>query len=267
MSQPILTQRTPVGDGNIFQITINRPEVYNCINGEAAALLLDAWKTFRDDDSLTVAVLHGAGDESFCSGADLKALNGLVDINVNQEEVENFVQQGTGPMGGTRTVQTKPVITVTQGYTYAGGLELYSHGHIRLAEDQATFSVSCRRWGVPLADGGTVYLPRLIGHGAGLPLIITGQKITAQRAYEIGLVWEITKAGEGLQRALEYARQICEQPKDALMADLASAINGYHLSMEDALKLEAEGIYNVLRSESIKKGVAKFISGNRNWFK
>jgi enoyl-CoA hydratase len=229
MSQPILTQRTPVGDGNIFQITINRPEVYNCINGEAAALLLDAWKTFRDDDSLTVAVLHGAGDESFCSGADLKALNGLVDINVNQEEVENFVQQGTGPMGGTRTVQTKPVITVTQGYTYAGGLELYSHGHIRLAEDQATFSVSCRRWGVPLADGGTVYLPRLIGHGAALPLIITGQKITAQRAYEIGLVWEITKAGEGLQRALEYARQICEQPKDALMADLASAINGYHL--------------------------------------
>jgi enoyl-CoA hydratase len=267
MSQPILTQRTPVGDGNIFQITINRPEVYNCINGEAAALLLEAWKTFRDDDSLTVAVLHGAGDESFCSGADLKALNGLVDINANQEEVENFVQQGTGPMGGTRIVQTKPVITVTQGYTYAGGLELYSHGHIRLAEDQATFSVSCRRWGVPLADGGTVYLPRLIGHGAALPLIITGQKITAQRAYEIGLVWEITKAGEGLQRALEYARQICEQPKDALMADLASAINGYHLSMEDALRLEAKGIYGVLRSESIKKGVARFISGNRNWFK
>jgi enoyl-CoA hydratase len=267
MSQPILTQRTPVGDGNIFQITINRPEVYNCINGEAAALLLEAWKTFRDDDSLTVAVLHGAGDESFCSGADLKALNGLVDINANQEEVENFVQQGTGPMGGTRIVQTKPVITVTQGYTYAGGLELYSHGHIRLAEDQATFSVSCRRWGVPLADGGTVYLPRRIGHGAALPLIITGQKITAQRAYEIGLVWEITKAGEGLQRALEYARQICEQPKDALMADLASAINGYHLSMEDALRLEAKGIYGVLRSESIKKGVARFISGNRNWFK
>ena len=267
MHSPILTNRIPSGDGNIFQITINRPEVYNCVNGEAAALLLEAWKIFRDDDSLTVAILHGAGEESFCSGADLKALNGLVDINANAAEVEKFVQQGTGPMGGTRVVQTKPVITVTQGYTYAGGLELFCHGHIRLAEGKATFSVSCRRWGVPLADGGTVYLPRLIGHGAALPLIITGQKITAQRAYEIGLVWEITKAGEGLNRALEYARQICEQPKDALMADLASAVNGYHLSMKDALRLEAKGIYNVLRSDSIKQGVAKFISGNRNWFK
>ena len=266
MALSIITTRIKAGDENIFQITINRPEVYNCINGEAALLLLEAWKTFRDDDSLTVAVLHGAGEESFCSGADLKALNGLVDINANNTEVEKFVQQGTGPMGGTRIVQTKPVITVSQGYTYAGGLELFCHGHIRLAEDKATFSVSCRRWGVPLADGGTVYLPRLIGHGAALPLIITGQKITAQRAHEIGLVWEVTGPGEGLNRALEYARQICEQPKDALMADLASAINGYHLSMEDALRLEAKGIYDVLRSDSIKKGVAKFISGNRNWF-
>jgi enoyl-CoA hydratase/carnithine racemase len=267
MAAPVLTQRIQSSDGIIFQITINRPEVYNCINGEAAALLLEAWKTFRDDDTLTVAILHGAGNESFCSGADLKALNGLVDINANAAGQEMFVQQGTGPMGGTRIVQTKPVITVTQGYTYAGGLELYCHGHIRLAENKATFSVSCRRWGVPLADGGTVYLPRLIGHGAALPLIITGQKITAQRAYEIGLVWELTNPGDGLARALEYAHQICAQPKDALMADLASAINGYHLSMEDALHLEASGIYNVLRSDSIKKGVAKFISGNRNWFK
>jgi len=267
MSLPIITQRIESGAGNIFQITINRPEVYNCINGEAAVLLLDAWKTFRDDDTLTIAVLHGAGNESFCSGADLKALDGLVDINAGPAAEKAFVQNGTGPMGGTRIVQTKPVITVTQGYTYAGGLELFCHGHIRLAEDKATFSVSCRRWGVPLADGGTVYLPRLIGHGAALPLIITGQKISAQRAYEVGLVWEITKSGEGLNRAMEYARQICDQPKDALMADLTSAINGYHLSMEDALRLEAEGIYDVLRSDSIKKGVAKFISGNRSWFK
>jgi len=267
MALSILTHRIKAGDGNIFQITMNRPEVYNCIDGEAAGLLLDAWKTFRDDDSLTVAVLHGAGEESFCSGADLKALNGLVDINAGPDEVKKFVQEGTGPMGGTRIVQIKPVITVSQGYTYAGGLELFCHGHIRLAEDKATFSVSCRRWGVPLADGGTVYLPRLLGQGAALPLIITGQKITAQRAYEIGLVWEITSLGTGLERALEYARQICGQPKDALMADLASAINGYHLSMQDALRLEAAGIYDVLRSESIKTGVSRFISGNRSWFK
>jgi enoyl-CoA hydratase/carnithine racemase len=227
---------------------------------------LEAWKTFRDDDSLTVAILHGAGEQSFCSGADLKALEGLVDINASRDEVDRFVKEGTGPMGGTRIVQTKPVITISQGYTYAGGLELFSHGHIRIAEKQATFSVACRRWGVPLADGGTVYLPRLIGQGAALPLIITGQKITAQRAYEISLVWEVTEQGKGLQRALEYAHQICEQPKDALMADLASAINGYHLSTEEALRLEAEGIYSVLRSESILKGVARFVSGDRHWF-
>ena len=188
-------------------------------------------------------------------------------MGFNPAEVENYVQQGTGPMGGTRLVQTKPVITVSQGYTYAGGLELFCHGHIRIAEQKATFSVACRRWGVPLADGGTVYLPRLIGQGAALPLIITGQKITAQRAYQIGLVWELTENGQGLERALEYARQICEQPKDALMADLASAVNGYQLGLEDALRLEAAGIYPVLRSQSIQQGVTKFLTGDRSWFK
>lgn len=263
----IITQTLPSGDGKIFQITINRPEVYNCIDGEAAALLLDAWKTFRDDESLTVAILHGAGDKAFCSGADLKSLNGLVNISAGEREVERFISEGTGPMGGTRIVQTKPVITVAQGYAYAGGLELFCHGHIRLAEEQATFSVACRRWGVPLADGGTVYLPRLIGQGYALPLIITGQKVTAQRAFDIGLVWELTAQGKGMARAFEYARQICDHPRDALMADLASAINGSNLSMDDAMRLEAKEIYNVVRSESIQKGVARFLSGDRNWFK
>ena len=262
----IITKTHESGDGKIFQITINRPEVYNCINGEAAALLLKAWKSFRDDESLTVAILHGAGDQSFCSGADLKALNDLVNISAGQDEVQKFVNEDAGPMGGTRIVQVKPVITISQGYAYAGGLELFCHGHIRIAEEQATFSVACRRWGVPLADGGTVYLPRLVGQGYALPLIITGQKITAQRAYDIELVWEVTPNKKGLERAFEYARQICDQPRDALMADLASAINGYHLSMEDALRLEASGIYDVVRSDSIKKGVTRFLSGDRKWF-
>ena len=108
-------------------------------------------------------------------------------------------------MGGSRLVQMKPVITVSQGYTYAGGLELFCHGHIRLAEPQATFSVACRRWGVPLVDGGTVYLPRLLGWGAALPLIITGQRISAERAFQIGLVWELVPKGGGLERALSIA--------------------------------------------------------------
>lgn len=267
MQPTVITKRISAGAGNIFQITINRPDVYNCINGEAAALLLEAWQTFKDDDALTVAVLHGAGNESFCSGADLKALEGLVNINANASEMAHFINEGSGPMGGTRIVQTKPVVTVSQGYTYAGGLELFCHGHIRIAEHKATFSVSCRRWGVPLVDGGTVYLPRLVGNAAALPLIITGQKITAQRAYEIGLVWELTESGKGLERAMEYAQQICQQPKDALMADLSSVINGLHLPIEEALRLEASRTFDVIRSESIKKGVARFISGDRSWFK
>ena len=160
----------------------------------------------------------------------------------------------------------KPVITVTQGYTYAGGLELFCHGHIRIAEKQALFSVACRRWGVPLIDGGTVYLPRLLGAGNALPLIITGQRIRASRAQEIGLVWEVTEKGKGLKRAFRMAEQIAQQPVDALRADLESAITGMHLPIEEALQLEAANTYPVIESESMKQGVASFNSGKRFWF-
>jgi enoyl-CoA hydratase len=230
-------------------------------------MLLEAWRAFRDDASLVVAVLHGAGEQSFCSGADLKALGSLAQIGATREEISAYVEHGTGPMGGTRIVQTKPVITVSQGYTYAGGLELFCHGHIRLAEPAATFSVACRRWGVPLVDGGTVYLPRLLGWGAALPLIITGQRITAERAYEIGLVWELVPEGGGLSRAIAMARQICAQPRDAMLADLNSAIHGWHLPLDDALSLEARNLHPVMQSESTRKGVDAFQQGKRFWFK
>ena len=164
-------------------------------------------------------------------------------------------------MGGTRLVQTKPVITVAQGYAYAGGLELFCHGHIRLAEPQATFSVACRRWGVPLVDGGTVYLPRLLGWGNALPLIITGERISAQRAFEIGLVWELVPEGSGLTRAMDIARQVCQQPRNALLADLASAINGLNRPLEEALEIEAANMYPVMRSESTARGLAQLRPG------
>ena len=195
--EPIVIHREPVEGGEILQITMNRPEVHNAVHGAAARLLLQAWRHFRDDDSLTVAVLHGAGEKAFCSGADLTALASLAHLDATAEEIAAFVEHGTGPMGGTRIVQKKPVITVSQGYTYAGGLELYCHGHIRIAEPQASFSVACRRWGVPLVDGGTVYLPRLLGWGAALPLIITGERIDANRAHQIGLVWELCPRARG----------------------------------------------------------------------
>jgi enoyl-CoA hydratase len=265
-SEPILIRRHDVDGGAICQITINRPEVHNAVNGAAARLLLEAWREFRDDDSLTVAVLHGAGGQAFCSGADLKALESLAQVAATGEQVTDFVSRGTGPMGGTRIVQSKPVITVSQGYTYAGGLELFCHGHIRLAEPQATFSVACRRWGVPLVDGGTVYLPRLIGWGAALPLIITGQRISAERAYQVGLVWELVDEGGGLDRAMSIARQICQQPRDAMLADLRSALHGWHLPLEAALELEAGNMYPVMQSESTRRGVQAFQQGKRFWF-
>jgi enoyl-CoA hydratase len=265
-SEPVLLARHEANGGAILQITINRPEVHNAVNGAAARMLLEAWRAFRDDESLSVAVLHGAGEQSFCSGADLMALETLAQLGASQAEVAAFVEHGTGPMGGTRIVQAKPVITVSQGYTYAGGLELFCHGHIRLAEPGATFSVACRRWGVPLVDGGTVYLPRLIGWGAALPLIITGQRISAERAHQIGLVWELTPPGGGLARALDMARQICRQPRDAMLADLRSALEGWHLPLDSALKLEAANMHPVMRSDSTRRGVRAFQQGQRFWF-
>jgi enoyl-CoA hydratase len=168
-------------------------------------------------------------------------------------------------MGGTRIVQVKPVITVSQGYTYAGGLELFCHGHIRIAEPSATFSVACRRWGVPLVDGGTVYLPRLLGWGSALPLIITGQRITAQRAYQIGLVWELVEEGGGRDRALRIAEQICDLPQECLRADLASALLGSHLSPSEALARESQSL-PVVVSPSSQEAVRAFQQGRRFWF-
>jgi enoyl-CoA hydratase len=265
-SEPVIVRRHEVEGGAILQITINRPEVHNAVNRPAAQRLLEAWREFHDDPSLSVAILHGAGDKSFCSGADLTALGSLADVGATAEQVERYVQHGTGPMGGSRIVQRKPVITVSQGYTYAGGLELFCHGHIRLAEPQATFSVACRRWGVPLVDGGTVYLPRLLGWGAALPLIITGQRITAERAYQVGLVWELVDTGAGLERATSMARQICQQPHDAMLADLHSALAGSHLPLEAALELEARNLHPVMQSESTRHGVEAFRQGKRFWF-
>jgi enoyl-CoA hydratase len=263
---PIITQTHEVEGGRIFEIVLNRPDVHNCVNGSAAAQLCEAWQRFRDDDLLDVAVLRGAGHEAFCSGADLSALEQLAATEATQQEIDQFVTHGTGPMGGTRIIQTKPVITVSQGHTYAGGLELFCHGHIRLAEPRARFSVACRRWGVPLVDGGTVLLPRMVGWAAALPLIITGQRIDAQRAHAIGLVWEVVAQGEGVQRAMNIARQLCQQPSDAMRADLASVVEGWHLSLEEALKREARNTYPVMRSESTQRGVEAFLQGRRYWF-
>jgi len=261
-SPVIITTVHKFEGGNVFEIKLNRPKVYNAVNAEAAKKLLDAWERFRDEDQLKVAILHGAGD-AFCSGADLKAAIGLI----GEKSADDFIDNGTGPMGGTRIIQTKPVITMSQGYTYAGGLELFCHGHIRIAEEGATFSVACRRWGVPLVDGGTVFLPRLIGMAHALPLIITGQKIDATEAHRIGLAWEVTPKGKGLERAFDVAKQLCKFPWDAMKGDLTSVILGSGMPLEEALKVEAREGWDAVTSKSMREGIRKFVSGNREWFK
>ncbi|WP_208859562.1 enoyl-CoA hydratase-related protein [Leptospira saintgironsiae] len=264
---PLITNIHEVPGGKIFQITMNRPEVHNAVNKEMADLFLEAWKTFQRDPELTVAVLHGAGDKAFCSGADLSGLDKMANLYLNQEEREEYAKNDPGPLGGSRIVQKKPVITVSHGYTYAGGLELFCHGHIRIAEPQAIFSVACRRWGVPLVDGGTVYLPRLLGWGSALPLILTGQRIRAERAYQLGLVWELVKKGKGLERAFSYATQLCKQPRDAMFADLNSALEGWNLPLQQALTIEARNTFPVMESKSTKEGVKRFLDGDRFWFR
>lgn len=263
----LITNIHEVEGGKIFQITMNRPEVHNAVNKEMADLFVEAWRTFQKDPELTVAVLHGAGDKAFCSGADLSGLDKMANLYLNQEEREEYARNDPGPLGGSRIVQKKPVITVSHGYTYAGGLELFCHGHIRIAEPQAIFSVACRRWGVPLVDGGTVYLPRLLGWGSALPLILTGQRIRAERAYQLGLVWELAKKGKGLERAFSYATQLCRQPRDAMFADLNSALDGWNLTIEEALILEARNTFPVMESKSTKEGVKRFLDGDRFWFR
>ncbi|TGM98575.1 enoyl-CoA hydratase [Leptospira dzoumogneensis] len=264
---PLITNIHDVPGGKIFQITMNRPEVHNAVNKEMADLFVEAWKTFQKDQELTVAVLHGAGDKAFCSGADLSGLDKLANVYLNKEEREEYAKNDPGPLGGSRIVQKKPVITVSHGYTYAGGLELFCHGHIRIAEPQAIFSVACRRWGVPLVDGGTVYLPRLLGWGSALPLILTGQRIRAERAYQLGLVWELVKKGKGLERAFSYATQLCKQPRDAMFADLNSALEGWNLPLQEALTVEARNTFPVMESKSTKEGVKRFLDGDRFWFR
>lgn len=255
---PVIVRHHPADNGMIQEIQLHRPQVHNAVDGASAQILLRAWQEFRDDDRLVVSILHGAGEQAFCAGADLSGLAGLAAHDAGSVHA--------GPMGGTRIIQTKPVITVSQGYTYAGGLELFCHGHIRLAEPKATFSVACRRWGVPLVDGGTVLLPRLLGWGAALPLIITGQRIDAARAHQLGLVWELVPQGGGLARAFEMARQICQMPRDALLADLRSAILGSHLGLDESFEFEAESLDRVLSGDSMQKGVEAFLAGKRFWF-
>jgi enoyl-CoA hydratase len=208
-------------------VTIDRPERRNAVDGPTAAALLEAYQRFAADDDARVMVLTGAGDQAFCAGADLKALETL------------DPDAPAGPMGFTRLVPAKPAIAAIAGWCVAGGLELALWCDLRIADERARFGCLERRWGVPLVDGGTQRLPRIVGLGRALDLILTARTVAADEALAIGLVGEVVPAGAHLERALALAEAIAAFPQETLLSDREAAHAALGLPLGEGLALEA----------------------------
>jgi enoyl-CoA hydratase len=247
---------------HVLHITLNRPEKRNCVDGETAKLLHEAWLRFRDDDDLYVAILGGAGDESFCAGADLGALDTLgPPRDASPAELRRFVTSGHGYMGYTRQTDIfKPIIGAINGHALAGGLELMCLADIRIVCDHAQMGVACRRWNVPLVDGGTQRLPRIVGLGRAMELILTGRFIGAEEALRIGLANEVVPKGQAQTRATALADMLCALPQGAMRTDKQAAMMGWGKPLEEGLRIEAElGQWPLRAGEDIAEGARAFV--------
>jgi len=213
----------------VATIVMDRPEARNAVDGPAARALAEAFREFEHDDRLRVAVLWGAGG-TFCAGADLKARG--------TERGLKLAPDGDGPMGPSRLAFTKPTIAAVEGYAVAGGLELALMCDLRVAAETAIFGVFCRRWGVPLIDGGTVRLPRLIGLSRALDLILTGRPVDAREALAFGLANRVVPAGRAREEAESLAQSIAAFPPNCVRSDRRSALEGTDLSLAEALANE-----------------------------
>lgn len=241
---------TVTTSGPVTVVTIDRPEARNAVDRPTASLLAEAFRAFDADPDASVAILTGAGG-TFCAGADLKAIG---TDRANSVSVHN-----DGPMGPSRLLLSKPVIAAVEGYAVAGGLELALWCDLRVMADDATFGVFCRRWGVPLIDGGTVRLPRLIGHSRALDLILTGREVGAEEALMIGLANRVVAPGTALDAAIELAEEIARHPQACLRADRRSSYEQWSLPTDDALMHELRAGREVLRSPDL--AVDRFIGG------
>lgn len=248
-------------EDRIFTITINRPDKRNAVDGETASLLEDAWKRFRDDDDLWVAILTGAGDLAFCAGADLSAVETLgPGPHASPEEIRRFVTHGTGYLGYTRQIDIyKPILAAVNGHALAGGLELACMADIRIVEEQAEMGVACRRWNVPLVDGGTQRLPRLLGMSRAMDLILTGRFVKSEEALRIGLANEIVPKGKSLARATELAKHLCTLPQGAMRSDKQAAMMGWGKPLEEGLRIEAELGQYAISSRDMREGARAFV--------
>jgi enoyl-CoA hydratase len=239
-------------DGTTTVVTIDRPEVRNAVDGPTAAALLAAFEEFDADDAQRVAVLTGAGG-TFCAGADLKAMTDGVAMVLEEK--------GPGPMGPSRLVVSKPVIAAVEGHAVAGGLELALWCDLRVASRDAVFGVFCRRWGVPLIDGGTVRLARIVGQGRALDMVLTGRAVAAQEAYEWGLANRLVDTGGALDAALALARDLAALPQVCLASDRASLYASWDLPLADALMQEHRYGLATLASGETLTGVGRFVGG------
>jgi len=239
-------------NGPVTTVLINRPECRNAVDSETALLLRAAFDAFERDDGQTAAVLTGA-EGNFCAGYDLKQVSARSGGGISDPG-------GEGPMGPTRRLLSKPVIAAVEGFAVAGGLELALWADIRIAAEGATFGVFCRRWGVPLIDGGTVRLPRIIGQGRALDMILTGRPVDAGEALGMGLANRVVPAGQARAAAEAYAAEIGRFPQLCLKADRRSAYEQWDRDIADALTVEAAGGVAPLMREA-RAGATRFAEG------
>ncbi|GIF74758.1 enoyl-CoA hydratase [Asanoa siamensis] len=231
-------------DGAVTTVVIDRPKQRNAVDGPTAAALAGAFRAFEADESAAVAILTGAGD-TFCAGADLKAIGGA--------HANRVAAAGDGPMGPTRMALSKPVIAAIEGYAVAGGLELALWCDLRVAAEDAVFGVFCRRWGVPLIDGGTVRLPRLIGESRAMDLILTGRPVDAREAHHMGLVNRLAPKGGAHAAAHALANDLAKLPQTCLRNDRRAVYAG---TMEAEFALGVESL-----AASATEGAARFAAG------
>jgi enoyl-CoA hydratase len=230
-------------------VTIDRQERRNAVDGPTAQLLADAYDRFEEDDEARVLVLTGAGGVAFCAGADLKAI----------ETFEPRLDDPRGPLGFTRLTPSKPAIAAISGWCLAGGLELALWCDIRIATEDSRLGFTERRFGVPLVDGGTQRLPRIVGLGRALDIILTGRIVEAEEAHVLGLVNEVVPAGRHLERALEIAEGLARFPQQTMLADRRAAIEGIGMTFAEGLALEAKNGRATL--ETAWRGASRFAAG------
>ena len=235
-------------DGPVAIVTINRPEVRNAVDRPTAEALAEAFRRFDGDDSLSVAVLAGA-DGVFCAGADLKSGSSRLEAD------------GDGPMGVSRMLLSKPTIAAVEGHAVAGGLELALWCDLRVAATDAVFGVFCRRWGVPLCDGGTIRLARLIGHSHALDMILTGRGVSGDEALRMGLANRLVEPGRALEAAVALAHSLAKFPQRCLREDRLSSYEQWGMSLGQALRNEYEHGRAVLESGETVAGATRFVGG------